>query len=409
MGDTRLCGNFIKAFTDTMQDGFVPNQFYLWSSISLIASVLERKVWIPWGKDKFYPNMYIFLVSKPGIGKSSAMRPVQSLLYRMNESYGTAIRILPNKVTEPVLFDLLKEKEYFQYNNTQYPHTSALFYASEASTCFNDPYGGFAQTITALYDGDTISKSTVYRGTVMVENPCLNLLAGCTFDYLNKLLTTEGIMGGFASRITYVVHNDIVQRRSVWGGEQETNVEETKLLNLTSDLYEIHRMVGPFTAEDQVKTRWQEWFDTHDMQIQQTENEKLGALMIRKSTAMRKLPMILSAAERSDRVITLSHWEAALKMMDIIESKIPGMLREGQANKVNTQVGINNVIFKHLIRAPNRTLKIQTLSQLALAEGHNVEMVAKTIGHLMVGINPILVYTPDKDSIRLTRNPDNYV
>jgi len=344
---SRHHSNFIQAYVDQHKDGFVPNKFYLWSAISLVAAVLERKVWLPWGNINFYPNMYVFLVSKPGIGKSSAMRPNQKLIAKVNKDHQRLIRLLPNKVTEPKLLDILSKEDYFLYENTSFGHTSAYYIASEASTCFNDPYGGFTQTITALYDGDDISKATVSRPLpIKIENPCINLIAGCTFDYLSRLLTTEGILGGFASRITYVVQDETMDRVSTWQGD--TKGDASKQINkaLVGDLASINEMVGPFSADKDYQEAYDEWFPIFDKAYQQEPSEKLQALMVRKSTAMKKLPLILSASESSDRVLKLHHWNAALKLMNEVEEKIPAMIRVGQSANTETVQGRNSAIYQ---------------------------------------------------------------
>lgn len=398
--------NFIKAFTEFNKDGFVPDNFYLWSAISLVATVLERKVWTRRGGGlTFYPHMYVFLVARPGIGKSTAMKPTIKILQKMNESYGTYINILPNKVTEPKLLDILANQEYFTYNDTQIAHTSAFFYASEASACFNDPYGGFTQTITALYDGDDISKATVSRNKpIHIINPCINILAGCTFDYLSRLLTQEGILGGFASRITYVVHDEFMERESKWNTDVKFHQKNEQYMQLVADLYDIHQMVGEFKATPEYIERWNDWFPVFDKKLQETQNEKLQALMVRKQTAMQKLPMILSAAESSDLILRAHHWDLALELMNRVEEKIPSMIREGQAQQTTTQSGYNAAIFKKLEQQEEWTEK--GLVSRLMYEGHNPDEIRKTLATLCSEGSMVRKIG---DKLKLVGNPNLYL
>ena len=376
--------NFIKAFTEYHKDGFVPDQFYVWSAISLVATVLERKVWTPWVHGNVYPNMFIFLVAKPGMGKSSAMKKSYKMMQKMNKDYGTFVRMLPNKVTEPKLLDLMRDQEYFMYNNKQCEHTSLFYYASEGAACFHDVYGGLVQTLTALYDCDDLSKATVSRAEeVKITNPCINILAGCTFDFLGKLLTTEGIMGGFASRITYVVQDEMINRTSTWLGNSERAPSGIDYFQLLADLKDIHSMVGGFDATPEFVETYKEWFPKFDKQLQETQNEKMQALMVRKSAAMTKLPMILCAAESSDLVLKKSHWDWALALMNKVEDKIPGMIREGQAGNTKSQSGINSALMKYLKSAPAQALTEGALVAQATLDGHRGDEVTQTIRNLI--------------------------
>ncbi len=405
--DKRHHPNFIQAFTGHYSDNFVPSKFFLWTAVSLVAAVLERKVWTTRKKGlHFYPNMYIFLVSRPGIGKSSAMKPASKLIQKMNESFGTYVRMLPDKVTEPKLFDLLGEQEYFQYKNTQIAHTSAYFFASEGSTCFDDPYGGFTQTMTALYDCNDMSKATVSRkNEVKVVNPCVNILSGLTFVALAKILHEEGIMGGFASRVTYVIQDEVMHRESVWedGDSEIKNADVESYMNLVQDLHSIHKMVGPFTPTPEYRALYNDWFPKYDLSLQVETNPKLQSLKVRRATAMMKLPMILSAAESSSRVLEARHWHMAITMMNAVEDKLPTMLREGQAAQPQGQASTTATIMK--IFTESATVSRRTMVQAFTRSSRDAEEGLRTVSQLITAGDII----EKGDTLTFVGKPDDYL
>lgn len=405
MGE-RQTDNFIKAFVEKYQDGFVPNKFYLWSAISVVAAVLERRVWLPWGTLNFYPNMFVFLVSKPGVGKSSAIRPAIKLIRKLKADYGKELNVLPNKVTEPKLLDLLGHHHHFQYPpGTWNRHTSYYYYASEASTCFEDPYGGFVQTLTALYDGDDITKATVSRGkTVEVNNPCLNLIAGATFDYLGRLLNREGIMGGFASRITYVIYDEKNIRKAEWRDDERGVVTSDDSKKILHDLAEIYDMAGPFRATEEYKELYKEWFHKNEVKRNEIDNEKLQSLLIRKDTMLKKLPMILSAAESSSRLLEARHWHWAEKLMEEVEEGIPGMIRASQAADIKSSQGIINAILQELSRGPLHSQR--TLVGELTTRGFDSRKVNETLYSLVNSGDLIRVV---EGALVLVKNPNLYI
>ena len=107
MATERKTPNFISAYCDQYDNGFVPSKFYIWSAISTISAVLERKVWLPWFSGNVYPSLYIFLVSGPAVGKSSAIRPGLKLIKTLNEEHGRHIRLLPNQLTDAKFLELM--------------------------------------------------------------------------------------------------------------------------------------------------------------------------------------------------------------------------------------------------------------------------------------------------------------
>lgn len=57
-----------------------PENYIQWGIIYVIAAALQRRVWCPPEHRRVYPNIYVTLVGKPGIGKGQVIRPVAELL-----------------------------------------------------------------------------------------------------------------------------------------------------------------------------------------------------------------------------------------------------------------------------------------------------------------------------------------
>lgn len=403
---SRRTSNFIQTFVDTYKDNYVPTKFYFWGAISTVAAALERKVWIPFGKDNIYPHMFITLVSAPGIGKSSAMRRGRRLLQKMTVDYGKKIRLLPNKVTEPKMLDIMGTHDYFTYRNQHYKHTSLYLISSEGATGTKDLYGGFTDTLTALYDGDDLSKATVSRSKeVKVINPCINYIGGYTFSSLNDLLTHEGIMGGFASRIIYVIQQDKLKRTLTWQEDTRGEGAENVDSDLVHDLAKINEMVGPFKGSPEYAKTFNDWFIEHDEATQCLENEKLRALMVRKPDMVRKLSMIFSASRDDSRILSISDWENSLKLVEDNEKSLPSMIRKGQAMLTNSQEGLVNAIMQEVVKASKIITRRDIVSRL-VTKGFRGRDVMETATHLISGNGPLKEIN---GGLVLVDNPDLYI
>lgn len=382
----RNFSNFLKAYMDYARDGFVPDKFHYWAGISIIAGALERKVWVPWGpKFSYYPNLYIILVSHPGIGKSSAINQALEILRMASLRNKNSVKILPSQVTEAKLIDLMSSPNAFEYDGKKVMHCSGYYYASEASNSLRDIHGAFINTLTDFYDCHSVwEKATIsMREKKTLINICLNLIAGSTFDYLGKLITDESIMGGFASRLIYVMQKDMVKRSSDWQSGFRTEAmrrerEDLKRM-LVEDLQHINKIVGPFRGDEEVAEAWQAWFREHDEYMQGLENEKLQALQVRKSTIIVKLCMVLAAAESDERVIRLKHWKAALDLLNMVEKDLPNMLMESKSKKVETQSGINSAIIKLLCERKDRTMSIKELRTKLMQKGFSDQLIYQTL------------------------------
>jgi len=84
-----------------------PYLYRLWTAISCIASVLQRKVSMDWGHSPIYPNMYIVLIGPSGKArKGTAMRPGLSLLYDIG------LNVAADSVTRERLIRDLRESNF---------------------------------------------------------------------------------------------------------------------------------------------------------------------------------------------------------------------------------------------------------------------------------------------------------
>jgi hypothetical protein len=323
------------------------------------------------------------------------------------EQYDRPLSVMPSQVTEAKLIDIMsKSHTTFQHGHLIMEQCAAYFYASEASACLKDLYGGFIAAITAFYDCDTrFQKATIAGGEkpLTLNNVCFNLLAGSTFDYLGKLVTDDNIMGGFASRCTYIIQKDVIKRTSEWGQALRGNLSISEE-HLADDLSRIQAMVGPFTADDDFREAWNEWFPIHDMEVQMHPNEKMQSLLSRKTTLIRKLPMIISAAESSDRILTGAHWERAVQLIDQAETNLPFMIREGRAKDTKTQAGLNNQILK--IMQSRQMVAPNTLISECTMAGYKTGDVQKTLNGILADGNLLVI---EGGRVKLVGDADLYI
>lgn len=382
MANERKLPDFLDAYFAYAKDGFCPDLFHFWTGVSVIAGTLERKVWIPWSAThNFYPNLYILLVSKPGMGKSSAGNTGVNGLMR----HVKGLKFIPAQVTEAKLVDLMTEQSSFNLGTKQFFQSAGYFYASEASNSLKNIYGDFIACLTDFYDCPAIwEKATKKDDRVTLTNICLNMLAGCTFDYLSKLVTDDNIMGGFASRLLYVIYDEKRERASTWG--EVNNKTESVRADLIHDLNMIHRMTGPYYADDEFKARYQEWFPQHDRKRQSLESEKLQSIMVRESNNVIKMCMICAASESNEMILRARHWDRALALVDSIKDQLPKMLRVSQAQSgTNTEQRSINMTIMQTFDKEGKSLTLDKIIMNVVGKGYPVYKVKDTVVAMING------------------------
>ena len=373
--------NFLDAYLQYADDGFVPPQFNLWSGLSLIAGALERKVWLPWNSTfAYYPNIYVLLVSLPGVGKSTALNKAVDLMTELHQREGT-LNIIPSQVTEAKFIELLGEARTFDFGGKLIYQSSGFYWASEASNSLKNVYGDFLACLTDFYDCPRFwEKATKKDDKITLRNVSLNLLAGSTFDYLGKLVTDENIMGGFASRLIYVVHREkLVRKQKFQLGDLEAvnPAREDFKRKLLEDLTQIHTMVGPFRADHEFGAAWEKWYPEFEDRRQSHPSEKMQSLLVRTNTNLLKTAMLFSAARSNDRILTLDDWDCARTVLEPIEQELPSIFRDTKALDTNSQEGLRNAIDKEF--EGGAALTEEELRGKLLLRGFNPIMIERTV------------------------------
>jgi len=407
MTNERKFPDFLDAYFEFSQDGFCPDPFHFWMGVSVIAGTLERKVWIPWSNTlNFYPNLYILLVSNPGMGKSSAGNiGVNGLMRHIK-----GLKFIPAQVTEAKLIDLMTEQTSFNMGTKQFFQSAGYFYASEASNSLKNIYGDFIACITDFYDCPAIwEKATKKDDRTTITNICFNMLAGCTFDYLGKLITDDNIMGGFASRLLYIIYDEKKVRPAAWGSLNK-KTEEVRM-NLLHDLNMIHRMTGPFHADDEFRARWLTWFPLHDKARQEIKSEKLQSIMVRESTNIMKLCMICAASESNEMILRARHWDRALKLVEGTKDQLPKMLRMSQAQSgVNPEQRSINMTIMEIFGSSGVELPLDKVVVAGVSRGYPMFRVKDTVVAMINGGElSRRDGTDGKSMLTLRTDPNNYL
>lgn len=329
--------DFLTAY-QAFYEGQVPTQFSTWVGLSIIAGALERRVWLPWTDTyAFYPNIYVLLTGGPGCRKSTAIKYGTDLLRAVSRKTGT-LNIMPSQVTEAKFIELMGHGRSFTHGNFTVFQNSGYYFASEASNSLRNIFGEFIACLTDFYDcPDHWERATKKDGkTIKLQNVCMNILAGSTFDYLGKLVNDENIQGGFASRNIYVVYDskEVAAEKFAAGlSDADKATRKEYFQALFEDLISLTKMTGPMRADAEYAAAWEAWYKPFHEQLNNYESENLRSILARTNTNVLKVSMLISASESGEGVLRLRHWEKARTLIEEVNSHVPGIFQEAKAKQ----------------------------------------------------------------------------
>lgn len=406
--------NWIDAYCEYHNNGFIPPQFNTWCALSAVAGALERRVWLPWGDTySFYPNVYIMLVSMPGDGKSVAIKGAIDLLLEVNKRT-SQLNIMPNQVTEAKFIELMGHgRSFIEVKGGRelvHRQNAGYYWASEASNSLKNVFGDFIACLTDFYDCPvTWERATKKDGKkIVLNNVCMNLLAGSTVDYLGKLVSDENIMGGFASRLIYVVsENKVVEAQPFQNGQTAERDPARVLYHqaLVEDLCNIAKLTGPMTADKEFGDAWEAWYPIYEKKRRSLASEKAQSILARANPNTLKVAMLLCAAEGDGLVMGIRHWERAKKLVESVQGETTGVFRKARAGaSTRGPTSLTNMLIHSIKSKPGIT--IQQLVAQAVLQGYPHASVDKTINALSVSK---VIGTGSTGSAVLLTDADDYL
>ncbi len=140
----------IESFVAATTNLESPEIFRKWAAIGSIAAALEQKVWLQ-TSSPLYPNLYVFLVAHPGVGKTRTVRAVKRYFTELPEPH-----IAPTSVTASSLVDALVKAKRTLIRIPEGPlEYNSLLIAADELTAFMHKYDDeMIGVLSAFYDND---------------------------------------------------------------------------------------------------------------------------------------------------------------------------------------------------------------------------------------------------------------
>lgn len=199
--------DWVDTFVDVTSGLRSPPIFRLWSGITAISGVLQRRVWTETETGINYPSLYVMLVGPPASGKSLPIIEVRKLWNSVRGLFvgpdnptkaalvkrlSLSVRSYMNGANEPTTFSSLAVPcEEFGNLITKYDHE----FLAMLSHIWNNP---------PIYDVPrAVAESFV------IDKPNMIILAGVTPDTLGTTFPELAWNQGFTSRLLFIFSEKI--------------------------------------------------------------------------------------------------------------------------------------------------------------------------------------------------------
>jgi hypothetical protein len=318
-GALRKCQSWIESFIENSAGIESAPIYRKWAAISTIGAVLEQKVHL-WTDGYLYPNLYVFLVGHPGVGKTRTIMKARSFVNDLPDFH-----IAPTSMTMAALVDSMLEAKRTVMNDSMVPEDfySLSIYADELTAFMHtfDPelIGG----LTTFYDV-VVPYGQRRRGKdikIKIKNPQLSILSGTTPSNLMKFMPEGAWDQGLTSRIIMIFSDERII------GDLFAIRERKLPVDMLSDIARIHLLHGAFAITEDFKEAMNRWRTTGQLPI--PTHPKLLHYNTRRSTHLLKLCMISSADKGDSLLLTMEDFNRAMEWLIEAEIFMPEIFKAG--------------------------------------------------------------------------------
>lgn len=298
-----------------------PEVFRRWTAISTIAAVLEQKVWVQ-TFSRLHPNLYVFLIGHPGVGKTRTIRESRNLVIDLPEFH-----IAPISLTFPALTDFLARAKRCIIRIPEDPieYNSMYICADELGAFMHAWDQQMSDGLSAFYDPDPYTQERRTSDIkIKIRSPQLNILCGSTPQNLSAFLPEKAWGQGFTSRLIMVFSDERII------GDDFAIQATNKFKDLVHDLNIINGLIGQFVVTQEYVDKVNSWRQAGSPPV--PSHPKLIHYVTRRHVHIYKLSMI-SAIDRSNNLSLIGEdFDRAYNWLIEAELAMPEIFKAGATN-----------------------------------------------------------------------------
>lgn len=339
-----------------------PDAFKKWTAISMVASALERRVWVQSVRGRTFVHLYVLLMAAPGVGKG-VLEVARELMEQAVRGGGStpAFYVAPDNMSKASLLDRLARAKqvHIPPSGPIETYHALCIIAEEFSVLFPAYDNEYLGVLNSIWNGKEQHSESRRTGSVKeltIEKPLLNLIAGYQPALMATTFPEEAWSSGLSRRLI-MVHSSESPYRDLYYRPQDRPQLRSELLG---QLASMRQLWGNAKWQQEAFDLVAEW----DREGQGKggspipTHSKLSHYLRSRTHHILKLCLI-SAVSRSGALV-VEHGDAvrAIAWLTEAERSMPDVFRE-MLGKSDTQVIEETYYFVQALWAKDRQKPVQ--------------------------------------------------
>lgn len=321
MSTSRRLDSFISTFIAATEPLASPTIFRRWTAISILSAALRQNVWVKTAH-RLHPNMYIFLIAHPGVGKTRIINEGRRIIQKTEE-----VILAPISMTFASMVDALSEAkvEIVRKPEGTVRYNSMYIAADELGAFMHKYEPEMIDGLSHFYDPSPYQQVRRTNDiNIRIESPQINILAGSTPQNLVGFMPEKAWGQGFTSRIVMVFSD----QRIIVDDFDEHGPPRTD--DLVHDLKHIAGLHGAFTITEAYRGAVNQWRKAGEPPV--PDHPRLIHYLTRRRVHIYKLSMIASIDRDDSLYLTEADFFTALEWLSNAELFMPDVFKAGATN-----------------------------------------------------------------------------
>jgi hypothetical protein len=316
----RKCPSWIGSFVEHASNLESAPIYRRWAAITTLSATLEQKVWLQTSAP-LYPNLYVFLVGHPGVGKTRTVMAAGKFYRELPEFH-----LAPTSMSMASLVDSLVDakRTFINLPNPPLEYNSMFIVADELSAFMHKFDDEIIGGLTTFYDV-TAPYSQRRRGNdlrILIKHPQLSILSGTTPSNLIKFMPENAWDQGFTSRVIMIFSDERIISDDFFAHSARDLPRD-----MVHDLSIINSLTGPFEATEDFRNAINAWRKLGQEPV--PNHPKLLHYNTRRLAHLLKLSMVAAVDSGNMLLLTREVFNKAIGWLLEAEQWMPEIFKAG--------------------------------------------------------------------------------